>query len=85
MITEHREDGWHVVGVPGVEACGPYETRAVADSDRVGMQQFYRHELGGHDSGHDRQSPARGTGEVDRHDRKAKTIGNEAGPSVPRG
>ncbi len=44
MRTERRSDGWWIVGVPdSVVECGPYATKADAESDRVGMARFFRH------------------------------------------
>jgi hypothetical protein len=37
-----KPDGWWIPRCPPhyTQACGPYETRAAADEDRVGMEQF---------------------------------------------
>jgi len=42
--VEQREDGWWVVGLQGVEPCGPYHTRAEAESDRRGMERTLKYE-----------------------------------------
>lgn len=46
MQTVQRPDGsWWIADVPGtIGGCGPYGTRAEAESDRVGMSRFFRHE-----------------------------------------
>lgn len=41
--TERRTDGWWVTGLPNGEDMGPYRTQDEANSDRVGVQKFYRH------------------------------------------
>lgn len=44
MQTVQRSDGtWWVEGVPECEPCGPYETKAEAESDRRGMKRFLRY------------------------------------------
>lgn len=35
-----RSDGWWMIGSNGDE-CGPYETRKLADEDRLGLLRFY--------------------------------------------
>ncbi len=42
METTRRKDGWWVTGVPECEDCGPYDTRAEADSNRRGLERFER-------------------------------------------
>lgn len=42
--VEQRKDGWWVVGLQGVEPCGPYYTRAEAELDRRGMERTFKHE-----------------------------------------
>lgn len=42
--TEFFDGKWWITG-PDLEVeCGPYDTKAEAESDRVGMQQFERHQ-----------------------------------------
>ncbi len=44
LQLERRPDGWWITGQPDTEPdCGPYGTKAEADSDRVGLARFYRH------------------------------------------
>jgi hypothetical protein len=38
-----REDGWWIVGAWGTEDCGPYDTKAEAESDRVGVDKSFLH------------------------------------------
>ena len=42
--AEQRADGWWVVGLQGVEPCGPYHTQAEAESDRRGMERTLKYE-----------------------------------------
>jgi len=49
QTTRHNDGTWWVENVPAYRVgfvmcteCGPYRTRAEADSDRVGLQRFYR-------------------------------------------
>jgi len=42
-VTEKREGEWWVTGILGVEDCGPYSTRADAESDRRGMERFLKY------------------------------------------
>ena len=45
LQCEERAGEWWIVGWPeGERDCGPYERRAEAEADRVGMIRFYRHE-----------------------------------------
>ena len=46
MTTQQspRTGKWWIVGVPGgALPFGPYKTRVTAESDRVGLERFYRH------------------------------------------
>jgi hypothetical protein len=43
MEVERRDDGWWIVGGELEMDCGPYDTKAEAESDRVGMARFFRH------------------------------------------
>lgn len=49
LQTVRHADGWWIEGVPAytvagetLTACGPYDTRHEAESDRRGMERFYR-------------------------------------------
>lgn len=42
MTTEKRNDGWWIVEIPETPDCGPYRTKAEAESDRIGMERFFR-------------------------------------------
>ena len=44
MELEKRTDGWWITGVPDAPDCGPYGTKAEADSDRKGMERFFQNE-----------------------------------------
>lgn len=44
MDTEYFDDHWWVTGPELEMECGPYDTKAEAESDRVGMQRFLRHQ-----------------------------------------
>jgi predicted secreted protein len=43
MHTDLVDGEWWIVGMPDCPDCGPYETKAEADSDRIGMARFFRH------------------------------------------
>jgi hypothetical protein len=42
LTHAHTTAGWWILGVPDEPPCGPYETRAEAQSDRRGMSKFFR-------------------------------------------
>ncbi|MFZ5832273.1 MAG: hypothetical protein ACOY3P_19480 [Planctomycetota bacterium] len=44
MELEQRDDGWWITGVPDtVTECGPYQTKALAESDRRGLERTFKH------------------------------------------
>lgn len=44
MEVKFLDGRWWIVG-PDLEIeCGPYDTKAEAESDRVGMQRFEKHQ-----------------------------------------
>ena len=43
MQTTKRPDGWWIEKIPDTPDCGPYPTRAEADSNRRGLERFGRH------------------------------------------
>ena len=43
MKLVKRADGWWITGIPDCEDCGPYETKKLAESDRRGLERFYKH------------------------------------------
>lgn len=46
MQTEKRTDGWWIVGVPDtITECGPYDTKSEAESDKRGLQRFFKYEV----------------------------------------
>ena len=42
MRSERRADGWWITEIKDTPDCGPYDTKAEAESDRVGMDRFAR-------------------------------------------
>ncbi len=42
MQTTRRKDGWWITGHEEHDDCGPYSTRAEADSDRRGLERVER-------------------------------------------
>jgi hypothetical protein len=44
MATTQKHDGWWIDGEHLVEDCGPYTTRAEAESDRRGLERFFRYQ-----------------------------------------
>jgi len=51
MRTEQHANGWWIVDVPAYQVdgdtfttCGPYDTKAAAESDRRGMERFWKFE-----------------------------------------
>ena len=44
MKLEKQSDGYWIKGLPDIPACGPYDRKADAQSDRRGMKRFLRHE-----------------------------------------
>ena len=44
METVKRSDGWWVTGIPETDDAGPYDTKASAEEDRIGMERFLRHQ-----------------------------------------
>ena len=43
MDVVPRSGKWWITNVPETEDCGPYDTRKEAESDRIGMERFFRH------------------------------------------
>ncbi len=46
LTLEHRPSGWWILGIEEDGQpldCGPYDTKAEAESDRVGMARTLRH------------------------------------------
>jgi len=39
---ERRAAGWWIAGIPDCEDAGPYDTKAEANEDRLGLENFYR-------------------------------------------
>lgn len=39
LTVEQRPDGWYILGLPETDPCGPYDTRAEAESDRRGLER----------------------------------------------
>ena len=47
MQTTRRKDGWwitKITEIPDCDDCGPYSTKAEAESDRRGLERFFKHE-----------------------------------------
>ena len=44
METELFDGKWWITGRDMEVECGPYDTKAEADSDRIGMKKFWLHE-----------------------------------------
>lgn len=42
--TEHRTDGWWIVGLRDIEPCGPYDTKAEAEDTRRRLERFDKFE-----------------------------------------
>ena len=43
LDLEQRGDGWWIVGLPDTDPdCGPYDTKQEAESDRRGLQRYFR-------------------------------------------
>ncbi|MCP4900012.1 MAG: hypothetical protein GY906_23840 [bacterium] len=42
--VEKRADGWWIAGLQDVLDCGPYSTKAEAESDRRGIERFLKYE-----------------------------------------
>jgi hypothetical protein len=43
MTTVQRQDGWWITDCPDCEDCGPYSTRAEAESDMRGLARFEKY------------------------------------------
>jgi hypothetical protein len=43
MTTEQRNNEWWITGIPDCEDCGPYKTKTDADSDKRGLERFYKY------------------------------------------
>lgn len=45
LELEHRPSGWWIVGLPDTAPeCGPYDTKVEAQSDKRGLERFYKNE-----------------------------------------
>ena len=44
MNTTKRGSKWWIEGVPDYGDCGPYSTKSEAESDRRGMERFFKYE-----------------------------------------
>ena len=43
MKLVKKADGWWITGVPECDDCGPYVSKADAESDRKGLQRTFDH------------------------------------------
>ena len=43
MRVEQKHGSWWIVEIPDCDDCGPYSTKAEAESDRRGMERFYKY------------------------------------------